>query len=95
MTQHRHHRHHKHHRYKNFREKMLKAPKPHDVNKFLWAVIHKKEKRGSRYYKKRRSKMERTIHNLLKHYHLAYKGNENYWKLKASCILLGKEIAWL
>jgi hypothetical protein len=67
--------------------KLLPAPKVKDVDEFLQAA--------TRYYKKRRYKVEKEAKSLLKKYHISGTNNEEYWRLKAVCIMLGQEVAYL
>jgi hypothetical protein len=74
---------------------MIPAPKVEDVHTFLISSSHHLKKRGKKYYRKRPQRLNATIVRMLKEHHVAGTLTEYFWTLKAKCIMLGREPAYL
>lgn len=69
----------------------MKYPTSDNVHKFLAAVRRRVLKRGSRYYVKRRQKVDHLVKVLADRHSIKGTGTYKYWALKATCIFIGKE----
>ena len=78
--------HHRRYKHRSHYHQGRKAPNPKDVGAFLEAV--------SRYYQKRRDKVDKVIAHYLKKHNIVGTNTAEYWRLKGICIALGSEVAY-